>query len=494
MSLTTNRMRQSVGAVSLATALLLLLSLLFAATSASAETTLVPGNPKCEDLGLTQLTKWDDIGSGFSVGDTQVQDGVTFTVEAVKEGGEITEISFVSDSWVSALIFKASNAANVTTYDPAVQSGSGVTVETHGASHIELCLGEAPTEDPTLVVATCVDGGIQITVDNPNDDEITVDVSIDHDTPDPAPQAAPTTTDHTGVTIPANDSFVTHVFAAEDSAWSVEVAFSDAPDVVVASDSGIQDCEDPVNAPAASIDVSCELGGATITLDNTGSDEDVTYTVTIDGVAQDVVVAAGGTDEIFTAIDEDADYAISVTAEGMDDVTAEGNFDCEQPTPVNAPAAAVEVSCDLGGATATLDNTDSDEAVTYTVTVGGVAQDVVVAPGETDELFTAIDEDATYAIGVAAAGLDDVTADGTFNCDEPEPAPEPEPTTDVDPDVKTPEPAPEPAPNPAPEAEVVPELAATGMDSTELLLLALLLTGMGFALLLIPAPSRERTY
>lgn len=125
------------------------------------------------------------------------------------------------------------------------------------------------------------------------------------------------------------------------------------------------------------------------------------------------------------------------------------------------------------------------EGVTYTVTGDEEPGGTVVVTATADDGYVLADDAATsweHTFGALAT-----------DCDEPEPSVTPTTPDEVEvlPNVIE-KPAPKPAPAAQPAAQVAAqELPATGFGSTELLLLALLLLGLGASALLAPDRGRE---
>ncbi len=134
------------------------------------------------------------------------------------------------------------------------------------------------------------------------------------------------------------------------------------------------------------------------------------------------------------------------------------------------------------------------EGVTYTVTGDEEPGGTVVVTATADEGYFLADDAVTsweHTFGALATDC------GTDTDDEPEPSVTPTTPDEVEvlPNVIE-KPAPTPAPAPAPAAQpaaqvAADELPATGLGSTELLLLALLLMGLGASALLAPDRGRE---
>ena len=79
--------------------------------------------------------------------------------------------------------------------------------------------------------------------------------------------------------------------------------------------------EPAVVQPEASVDADCD--GVVVTLDNSGSDEAVTYTVVINGESQDVTVPAGETDTATGDLRDNGRWNVTVSV-GANELLAEG--------------------------------------------------------------------------------------------------------------------------------------------------------------------------
>ena len=134
--------------------IVLVLALVAVPLSIAGAQTVVPGNPKCEDFGLIQLTRFDPPpGSGSAT-----QDGVTITITDSNESGEALEFSWTSVTPIDLVIVKAGDSANLYTYDEATADSGLTGPGGHGISHISFCFDEAqpspspspsPTESPS---------------------------------------------------------------------------------------------------------------------------------------------------------------------------------------------------------------------------------------------------------------------------------------------------------------------------------------------------------
>ena len=168
------------------------------------------------------------------------------------------------------------------------------------------------------------------------------------------------------------------------------------------------DCAKPVAT------VAHDCTGYTVTLDNTASTVPVTFTVTIDGVSTDYLVADKATKTLTGPVAEDSSHIIEV-ANGTE-VLAQVAFtvDCVKPT------AIVTQSC--AGYDVTLDNTASTLPVEFTVNVNGVDQKVTVPQGLVQHVTGTVVEDSTNTITVRGGGKDLASSTFTQNCETFTPA------------------------------------------------------------------------
>lgn len=266
---------------------------------------------------------------------------------------------------------------------------------------------------------------------------------------------------------------------------------------------------DPVIAPAASATGSC-TAGVVVTLDNRGTDDDdaentytTTYSVDVDindvdtpAVDHDVDEGQQATVDGFPLAHGDT-WTVNITAEGMAPYTTGGTANCPpdpDPDPEADPAAAFNHVCttdDAGVATVTLTNTgDADAEFTVVTEDGGSsnAQKVTVTPGGTEVESVPLSGSEVLSFLVTAGD-----GEWTYDADNDRCVTEVQGVVfENDP------PTPNGAADPAPEPEVQGvQLAATGLESPDLLLLAMLFAGLGLALLLSttkPDPLVVRTH
>jgi hypothetical protein len=275
------------------------------------------------------------------------------------------------------------------------------------------------------------------------------------------------------------------------------------------------DDPEPQIAPAASAAGSCEAG-VTVSLDNTGTDDDddentytTTYTVvvTVNGteVHNDTHdVDEGDTAQVgpFELGDTDSEtWSVTVSSDDLeDDIVAGGTEDCaEEIIETNpAPAAAFNHVCNTDGTgvvTVTLGNTGDADAVFTIVTETGqrtqsasTANNVTVKPGNTavESVPLAANEVLNFLV-TSGEGQWTYEADNDLCATEVQ-------GVVLENDPPTPNGAVDPAPEPQVQGE---QLAATGFESPDLLLLAMLFAGLGLALLLSttkPDPLVVRTH
>jgi len=143
--------------------------------AASVTPSVLPGNPTCEDIGLTTINKFDPPQSGTA-------NGVTITVNG-------TNVDWSSTAPVAAVMVKGGDFANVYSYNGAT-SDTGLTTPTnahngtpYGLSHVNACAG-SQSEQPQDVSATasaddCVysDGShalVTVTIDGPGSATLTI--------------------------------------------------------------------------------------------------------------------------------------------------------------------------------------------------------------------------------------------------------------------------------------------------------------------------------
>jgi hypothetical protein len=273
----------------------------------------------------------------------------------------------------------------------------------------------------------------------------------------------------------------------------------------------------PVYAPTASASGGCDTG-VVVLLNNTGTDDDddgqvytTTYSVDVDindvdtpAVDHDVDEGQQATVDGFALAHGDT-WTVNITADQMDPYTTGGTANCPpdpdpDPDPEATPAAAFNHGCtadNTGVATVTLTNTGDADAE-FTVVRGlassthtqsaSVAQTVTVAPGDTHVESVTLTGSEVVDYLITSGETEWKFAADNDTC-----------VTEVqgvvlENDPPTPNPAPAPAPEPQVQGE---QLAATGFESPDLLLLAMLFAGLGLALLLSttkPDPLVVRTH
>jgi len=202
----------------------------------------------------------------------------------------------------------------------------------------------------------------------------------------------------------------------------------------------VEECpEEPVPAKptvSASSDACVKPGEATGVVDvmvtNTDdeTDDTVIYDVTLDGTTKQVTIADGQSGSVqFTGL-ASGTYTVSVT--GDDDTSASTTVkvkECEvPPSPAEPTVQAAAQGCvDQGSSNGVVDvmvaNTDdeTDETVTYQVTLNGRTQSVTIADGQSGSVqFTGL-ASGTYTVSVV--GDDETSASTTVTVKECEVSP-----------------------------------------------------------------------
>ncbi|WP_426245655.1 hypothetical protein [Nocardioides sp. LHG3406-4] len=204
--------------------------------------------------------------------------------------------------------------------------------------------------------------------------------------------------------VPDGETKVVSGPVAEDSSNTVTVSHGSTD---LATKSFDVDCQQP----AATIVDNCT--GYVVTLDNSASKVEVTFTVTINGVPTDYTVPAGTTQKIEkTDATEGSTYDITVTSGDTQLDTKAFTIDCEKPV--------VTVIHDCTSYTVTLDNSASEIPVTFTVIIDGVESQVTVENGATKVITDTVVEDSSHTIEVANG--DEVLAQAAFTVDCVKPA------------------------------------------------------------------------
>lgn len=167
----------------------------------------VDGNPTCQDLGFTFGFKIDQqpAHGTYSIGTAGTEtsgDPAEFTVTISYTGGAEQEFDFeAGPPAVGAVIVKAGPGANVYTFDPAVNAGSGLkSPVADSISHVDFCWSEGDMPGDTTTVpgdTTTVPGEVTTTVPGDQDDD-----GDDEDDGEMPPGTAPA-----AVPVPAEPSF-----------------------------------------------------------------------------------------------------------------------------------------------------------------------------------------------------------------------------------------------------------------------------------------------
>lgn len=446
MVLTPSYRRRTAGFTALFAALLLVLTALFAISPVSASE-VTPSSP-CDQHGYEKFNS----SSGSEV--------LEWGSMTWGQAGSENVLSYdIEPGYTVEFCIKAGNVDNTFS---GPRTGVGiVTHDNPDISHVGYRVVGTPTEvTPEEPGFTDPDCDTEAAVDLP--ETVGVDYGIVGDIA-PGGTVTVTATPQAGYEFPAGATTV----------W--EHTFGEVP----------EDCDPPVEVTTDEptfTDPTCDVNEVGLTLPETTG---VVYTVTGDQEpGGTVTVTATAADGYVLADDAETQWEHTYGPLATDCGGAGGS--------VTDPAASVLVTCEV--AQIVLDNTASDVAVTYTITGVDGYSTVEVPAGEQqviDDLGLA--EDADYDITVAANGIDDATAAGTYDCVTPTTTPPTvtPPSTDVSPDVVE-KPAPQPAPTAQPAAQAAAqELPATGLGSTELLLLALLMLGLGAAALLGSDPRRQ---
>ncbi len=275
---------------------------------------------------------------------------------------------------------------------PVVEDSTNTVSVSHGQTELDSSTFQVDCAKPeATIVDTCT--GYEINLDNTDSTvEVTFTVTVNGV--------------ETDYKVPAGGTEkVVKSDAAEGSSYDIEVTDGTT---VLAEKVFTIDCAKPV----ATVVNDCT--GYTITLNNEASTVPVTFTVTIDGVSTDHVVAEKATKVITDTVAEDSSHIISV-ANGTESL-AESAFtvDCVKPT------ALVTQSC--LGYDVTLDNSASTLPVEFTVTFNGVEQKVTVPKNAVQHVTGAVVEDSTNTITVRGGGKDLVSTTFTKNCETFAPA------------------------------------------------------------------------
>ena len=170
--------------------------------------------------------------------------------------------------------------------------------------------------------------------------------------------------------------------------------------------------------PTASISNDCD--DLTAFLDNTKSKVTVPFTITVKNnttgttTTKQESVLAGKTSSYTAPVTEDQSYTVTVTSNGKTLATSSFTVNCVTTSPT---AGAITHTCSTWSVA--LDNTASNVAVPYTITVNGVTKTVTV-PAKTKQTYSeSVVEDKAYSIKVAAGGKQLAEASFIVNCASP---------------------------------------------------------------------------
>jgi hypothetical protein len=263
------------------------------------------------------------------------------------------------------------------TYDVRVTAADGTVLHTDRFEHA--CSDPAPALTATLsldcttveVVATIVNTG-----DAPGDATVTVN---------------------------GQDTVVT-VDAGGSTTWRSPVDVGSAVSARVTAGGGVlaeasfQDaCADPAPELVADVVLDCDENRVVVTVTNRG-DGAGSATVGIDGVPQDVDVAAGATVVVDAPVEPGASVEVEVTAGDLVLVREFLEEICVEPEP--DLAATIALDCTSGRIVVVVTN-DGDATGTAAVIVNGSRTDVPVAPGEQETFTTPVTTGTTYDVAVS---------------------------------------------------------------------------------------------
>lgn len=448
MVLTSSYRRRTAGFTAMFAAVLLILTALLAISPAVASE-VTPSSP-CDQHGYEKF-------NSASGSETLVWGSMTWG-----QPGSLNVLSYdINEGYAVEFCIKAGNVDNTFS---GPRTGVGTVAHNNpDISHVGYRVVRTPTEttpdEPDFTDPDC-DTAAAVVLPG------TTGVDYSYDSEDVVP----------GGTVTVTATPQAGYFFPEGATTEWEHTFAEVP----------EDCDPPVEVTPAEptfTDPTCDVNEIGLTLPETTG---VVYTVTGDQEPGGTVMVTATAAEGYKLADDAETEWEHTYGPLATDCGGVGGSETD-------PAASVLITCEV--AQIVLDNTASDVAVTYTITGVDGYGTVEVPAGEQqviDDLGIA--EDADYDITVSANGMDDATAAGTYDCvtvttTPPTVTP---PSTDVSPDVvEKPAPTPAPAVQPAAQAAAAQELPATGLGSTELLLLALLMLGLGAAALLGSDPRRQ---
>ena len=343
----------------------------YAVRTITGETTCATTETGPAETPLTAAAELD-CSSGLVVV-TITNDGAEAEDAVVRVNGQDTTVTVAP----GATEVRTTPVVSGQTYDVRVTAADGTVLHTDRFE--QACSDPAPALTATLsldctteeVVATVVNTG-----DAPGDATVTVNGQ------------------DTVVTVDAGGSATWRSPVVVGSTVSARVS---AGGVVLAEASFQDVCADPTPELVADVVLDCDEDRVVVTVTNTG-DGAGSAVVSIDGVPQDVDVAAGASVEVDAPVEPGASVEVEVTAgdlvlvrEFLEDV-------CVEPEP--DLAATIALDCTSGRIVVVVTN-DGDATGTAAVIVNGARTDVPVAPGEQETFTTPVTAGTTYDVAVS---------------------------------------------------------------------------------------------
>ncbi|MGH9186356.1 MAG: hypothetical protein ACRD0U_11165 [Acidimicrobiales bacterium] len=301
---------------------------------------------------------------------TQGEDAVTFVVNGER--------------------FRVGAGQSTTTTVEAAENETVHLLVTTGGANPRILIDQDVTRDclqpaPVVTVDECAEGGIRVTLDNTDGDDLAVfDINGDQ------------------VRVPAGETRRRLIDAAEDA--TVQITVTSGGQTLI-DEPVTRNCEHP--SPKV-VDDPCAPGGVGVTLDNTDGSDDATFVVN----GTEVVVPAGQTKVHIIAAAENTTVHLLVTSDGQTLLDKDAVRDCQKP------AASVTHACTSSGATVSLSN-EGTEPVDLTVNRNGTAvETVTVGAGQTVGKTYAMAEDETASFRVTGPSFDSGSFSITRNCVE----------------------------------------------------------------------------
>ncbi len=264
-----------------------------------------------------------------------------------------------------------------------------------------------PLVTPTITFTHVCQDTSTVTVTNPGDVAVTVDVRFDGRLIDTL-VIQPGATDDSVVDISRNPGSLIRVIDANGEL------------ITSAPAGGPDGCDQPL--PEVSFSHDC-TEGATITITNPGTKPEAVAVLVNGGVFDTFELAAGETISVEVDLAEDETSTIAVRLiDGTDVASTDIAVDCEEPA--DPLTVTIVHDCATGTVVTAVNNSDEPNAFAVLVN-GGVVDTYEIAPGQTVTVILTLPEDETSTVQVRSIeGEQLASADITVDCEQPQPDPQ----------------------------------------------------------------------